>query len=159
MRRAIAVSDAAFWRTKSLGELSREEWEALCDGCAQCCQLKLEDEDTGRIGFTDVTCRLLDLDACRCTHYAQRHDRVPDCIEFDADSAATLPWLPQTCAYRIRAEGRELLWWHYLVSGDRETVHSAGISVRGRAMSEAHVHPDEIETRVIHWLEPKRSEG
>jgi hypothetical protein len=121
--------------------------------------LKLEDEDTGRIGFTDVTCRLLDLDACRCTHYAQRHDRVPDCIEFDADSAATLPWLPQTCAYRLRAEGRELLWWHYLVSGDRETVHSAGISVRGRAMSEAHVHPDEIETRVIHWLEPKRSEG
>lgn len=149
------MSDAAFWRTKALSELTSDEWEALCDGCAQCCQLKLEDEDTGRIGCTNVTCQLLDLDTCRCTHYDERHIRVPDCIEFDADAVAALHWLPQTCAYRLRAEGRDLMWWHYLVSGDRETVHRAGISVRGRAMSEAHVHPDDIENRIVHWIEPK----
>lgn len=152
------MSDDAFWRTKSLAELSAEEWEALCDGCAQCCQLKLEDEDTGRIGITGVTCRLLDVQRCRCTHYAQRHARVPDCIEFDATTAASLHWLPPTCAYRLRAEGRDLPWWHYLVSGDRNTVHTAGISVRGHAMSEAHVHPDELESRIVHWIEPKRSD-
>ena len=151
------MSENAFWRTKALSELSSEEWEALCDGCAQCCQLKLEDEDTGRIGITGVTCRLLDIESCRCTHYPQRHVRVPDCIEFDAASAASLNWLPQTCAYRLRAEGRDLPWWHYLVSGDRNTVHTAGISVRGRAMSEAHVHPDDLESRIVHWIEPQRS--
>ena len=146
-----------FWRTKTLEELTVEQWEALCDGCAQCCLLKLEDEDDGRVAVTRVTCRLLDLDSCRCTRYAQRHVRVPDCIEFDANAVGDLHWLPQTCAYRLRAEGRDLMWWHYLVSGDRETVHAAGISVRGRAVSEAHVHPDDIEDRIVHWIEPKRS--
>jgi uncharacterized cysteine cluster protein YcgN (CxxCxxCC family) len=146
-----------FWRTKALGELTHEEWEALCDGCAQCCLLKLEDEDDGRIGFTRVTCRLLDLDSCRCTHYQQRHIRVPDCIEFDATAVAALRWLPETCAYRLRAEGRELPSWHYLVSGDRNSVHAAGISVRGRALSEAHVHPEDIETHIVRWIEPTRT--
>jgi uncharacterized protein len=145
-----------FWRTKSLGELSVDQWEALCDGCAQCCLLKLEDEDDGRIGYTRITCRLLDLESCRCTHYPERHVRVPDCIEFDAAAVATLHWLPDTCAYRLRAEGRDLLPWHYLVSGDRNSVHAAGISVRGRAISEAHVHPDEIEAQVVRWIEPKQ---
>ncbi|HTK97912.1 MAG TPA: YcgN family cysteine cluster protein [Pseudomonadales bacterium] len=149
------MSDDAFWR-KPLAELNSEEWEALCDGCAQCCQLKLEDEDTGRIACTSVTCHLLDLDTCRCTQYEERHVRVRDCIEFDAAAVPDLHWLPQTCAYRLRSEGRDLMWWHYLVSGDRDTVHRAGISVRGRAMSEAHVHPDDMESRILHWIEPKK---
>jgi uncharacterized cysteine cluster protein YcgN (CxxCxxCC family) len=149
------MSDDAFWKTKTLDELTKTEWEALCDGCGQCCQLKLEDVDTGRVGCTSVVCHLLDIDACRCLHYDERHIRVPDCIEFDAAAVAGLYWLPETCAYRLRAEGRPLLWWHHLVSGDRETVHRAGISVRGRVMSEAYVHPSDIENRVVHWIEPK----
>ena len=149
------MSDDAFWRTKSLAELNREEWEALCDGCAQCCLLKLEDVETGRIGYTSVACHLLDLDSCRCTKYPERHVLVPDCIEFDASAVDALHWLPETCAYRLRAEGRELPWWHHLVSGDRDTVHRAGISVRGRALSEAHVHPMDVENRIVHWIEPK----
>lgn len=144
-----------FWRTKSLAELTPEQWEALCDGCAQCCLLKLEDEDDGRVAYTRVTCRLLDLDSCRCTHYAERHTRVPDCIEFDAAAVAALHWLPETCAYRLRSEGRELPAWHYLVSGDRNSVHAAGISVRGRALCETHVHPQDIETHIVRWVEPK----
>ncbi len=149
------MTDEAFWRTKTLDELTSEQWEALCDGCAQCCLLKLEDADTGRIGCTSVTCHLLDLDSCRCTRYPQRHELVRDCIEFDAAAVSGLHWLPDTCAYRLRAEGRELPWWHYLVSGDRETVHRAGMSVRGRAISEAHVHPADVEDRIVHWIEPK----
>jgi uncharacterized cysteine cluster protein YcgN (CxxCxxCC family) len=151
------MSGDAFWRDKSLAELTSEEWEALCDGCAQCCQLKFEDEDTGCVGVAAVACRLLDLDSCRCTHYAERHMRVPDCIEFDAAEAASLHWLPPTCAYRLRAEGRDLPWWHYLVSGDRNTVHTAGISIRGRVLSEAHVHPEDVEAQIVHWIEPKGS--
>jgi uncharacterized cysteine cluster protein YcgN (CxxCxxCC family) len=146
-----------FWRTKSLAELTKEQWEALCDGCAQCCLLKLEDEDDGRVAYTRVTCRLLDLDSCRCTHYDERHVRVPDCIAFDAAAVATLHWLPETCAYRLRSEGRELPAWHYLVSGDRNTVHTAGISVRGRALCETHVHPQDIESHIVRWVEPKQN--
>ena len=146
-----------FWRTKSLAELTQDQWEALCDGCAQCCLLKLEDEDDGRVGYTRVSCRLLDLDSCRCTHYPQRHVRVPDCIEFDASTVSALFWLPETCAYRLRGEGRDLPSWHYLISGDRNSVHAAGISVRGRALSEAHVHPDDIETQIVRWIDPKRT--
>jgi uncharacterized cysteine cluster protein YcgN (CxxCxxCC family) len=146
-----------FWRTLPLDQLNSEEWEALCDGCAQCCALKLEDEDDGSIGYTGVTCRLLDLDTCRCTAYAQRHIRVPDCIEFGAQTVATLAWLPPTCAYRLRSEGRQLEWWHYLNSGDRNSVHSAGVSMRGRAISEEYVHASELEAHVLQWVEPNRS--
>ncbi len=146
-----------FWRTLPLAELNAQEWEALCDGCAQCCTIKLEDEDDGSIGYTGVTCRLLNLDTCRCTAYSQRHQRVPDCIEFGSDLVAGLAWLPATCAYRLRSEGRPLEWWHYLNSGDPETVHAAGISVRGHAISEEYVHGDDIEAHVLHWVTPTRS--
>ena len=93
-----------FWEEVPLEKLDRAQWEALCDGCGKCCLSKLEDEDTGRIGITGVTCRLLDVESCRCTHYSQRHVRVPDCIEFDATSAAALHWLPQM---RARLRGGE----------------------------------------------------
>lgn len=121
-----------FWRTKTLAELSREEWEALCDGCGKCCLAKMEDEDTGEIHWTSVGCRLFNDAACTCTDYANRHDLVSDCVGLTADNVPTIKWLPNTCAYRLRAEGRDLYWWHHLVSGSRETVHEAGISMRGR---------------------------
>jgi uncharacterized protein len=121
-----------FWTAKTLEQLSPQEWEALCDGCGKCCLAKLEDEDNGDIYWTSVGCRLFDAGACRCRDYGNRLEKVPDCVRLTPDNVRTIAWLPQTCAYRLVAEGRDLYWWHHLVSGSRETVHQAGISVRGR---------------------------
>ncbi len=131
-----AGPEPPFWERKTLDELSEAEWEALCDGCGRCCMVKLEDVDTGERLDTRLACRLLDIGACRCTAYANRHVEVPDCLRLTPPSVYGLDWLPGTCAYRLRAQGRPLLWWHPLVSGDPETVHQAGISVRGFAISE-----------------------
>jgi len=124
-----------FW-DEPLASLDREEWEALCDGCGKCCLHKLEDEETGELHATNVACRLLDRSTCRCSNYKLRRVFVPDCVRLDATTLGTIPWLPSTCAYRLRAEGEPLETWHYLLSGDRESVHRAGISVRGWTISE-----------------------
>ena len=121
-----------FWKTKTLDEMSPAEWESLCDGCGKCCLAKLEDEDTGDIYFTSVGCRLFDAGSCRCTDYANRLERVADCVRLTPQNVRTIPWLPSTCAYRLVVEGRDLQWWHPLISGHYQTVHDAGISVRGR---------------------------
>ncbi|WP_423141081.1 YcgN family cysteine cluster protein [Parablastomonas sp. CN1-191] len=131
---------ARFW-DKPLAALDRAEWEALCDGCGQCCLHKVEDADTGAIYPTNVACKLLDLTTARCSNYPGRKRIVPDCLTLNAHLAGTLEWLPGTCAYRLRAEGRPLEPWHYLESGDREDVHRAGISVRGKAISEVFAGP------------------
>jgi uncharacterized protein len=144
---------AEFWREKTLADMTPAEWESLCDGCGQCCQLKLQDVDSGAIAVTNVACRLLDLDSCRCSHYDERHQRVPDCIPFDANMARTLPWLPETCAYRLLALGEDLPDWHPLVSGDRGSVHRAGMSVRHRVISEDRIEAAELESHVIRWVE------
>ena len=140
-----------YWRTKTLEEMTREEWEALCDGCARCCLLKLEDADTGEIAYTDIACRLLDSGTCHCTRYRQRLRLVPDCVDLTPERVRKLGWLPSTCAYRLLAEGRDLAWWHPLVSGDPETVHRAGISVRGRVVPER--RGDDPEDRIVTWPE------
>ncbi len=123
---------APFWKTKSLEEMSGPEWESLCDGCGKCCLSKLEDEDTGDIYFTSVGCRLFDGATCRCSDYANRLARVPDCIGLTPDNVRTIPWLPSTCAYRLVAEGLDLYSWHPLLTGDSDSVHRAGVSMRGR---------------------------
>ena len=138
-----------FWQTKTLAEMNKREWEALCDGCARCCLNKLENEGTGEIQFTDVACRLLDTDACRCVSYDDRKRFVPDCQILNPKNVKRLSWLPSTCAYRLIDEGKELYWWHPLVSGNPETVHQAGISVRGRVVSERDT--DDFENRVVGW--------
>jgi uncharacterized cysteine cluster protein YcgN (CxxCxxCC family) len=129
------VGDVNFWE-KPLVSLDRAEWEALCDGCGKCCLHKVEDADTGEIHPTNVACRLLDRETGRCVNYRGRRAYVPDCIRLTAGGLSRLAWLPSTCAYRLRSEGKPLPDWHYLVSGDREAVHRAGVSVRGWTVSE-----------------------
>ena len=135
-----------FW-TLPIEALTKPEWEALCDGCGQCCLHKCEDEDTGAIYPTNVACRLLDISTARCSDYAHRKARVPDCLRLTPRLAASVSWLPATCAYRLRADGDPLPSWHYLVSGDREAVHAAGVSVRGKAISEDLAGP--LEQHVV----------
>ncbi|RBP94347.1 hypothetical protein DFO80_104184 [Rhodobacter sp. 140A] len=131
-----------FW-TLPLAKLKPAEWEALCDGCGRCCLNKLEYEDTGELEFTRVACRLLDDESCRCTRYETRHQYVPECVLLTPKSIRKIAyWMPATCAYRLRFEGKPLEPWHYLVSGSHETVHEAGVSVRGRTVSETEVPED-----------------
>lgn len=141
-----------FWNLP-LKELSSAEWEALCDGCGKCCLNKIEYEDTGELVFTRVACKLLDGNECRCTSYHNRHDYVPDCVVLTPQKLAEIAyWLPATCAYRLRHEGRPLYDWHYLVSGDRQSVHRAEISVRGWTVSELTVEEDEWEDYIMEDL-------
>lgn len=142
-----------FWDEKTLAQLSAEQWELLCDGCARCCLVKLEDEDSGEIYHTDLACQLLDIDTCRCSKYATRHQWVDDCIQLNKGNIRELSWLPETCAYRCVGEGRPLPEWHPLLTGGREAMHEAGASVRGQVISEQHVHPDEVQDHIIQWVD------
>ncbi len=135
-----------FWKTKRLEQMTQVEWESLCDGCGRCCLHKLRHEDDDSLSHTNVACRLLDLDSCKCGDYANRRRRIPDCISLTPAAIDEIDWLPPSCAYRRLAEGGDLAWWHPLVSGDPDTVHTAGISVRGRAISERHAGPLEYHT-------------
>ncbi len=125
-----------FWEERTLRELDRGQWEALCDGCGRCCLHKLEDEETGELFATNVACRLLNRNTGQCRDYRHRKRYVPDCVKLTPDKLDDLEWLPTTCSYRLVAEGKPLPDWHYLVSGDPETVHTAGVSVRGWTVSE-----------------------
>ena len=156
----MAEQETPFWRRKRLSEMTDAEWESLCDGCGRCCLVKLEDEDTEDIYFTDVGCRLLDAGNCRCSDYAHRTDKVSDCVRLTPEVVGEIGWLPPTCAYRLLDEGKELYWWHPLVSGDLDTVHQAGISVRGRVSAGEDDVPDAaLEDRIVDWplRVPKRA--
>ena len=133
--------------------MTDDEWEALCDGCAKCCVHKLEDKENGEVSYTKVRCRLLDDQSCRCIDYKNRSNLVSNCIDLRGVVFEDLGWLPSTCAYRLRASGQPLFDWHPLVSGSRESVHQAGVSIRGRAISEEHVHPDGYDEHIVHWVE------
>lgn len=139
-----------FWRHYSLEELSRAEWEALCDGCAKCCLIKLEDEDTGEVAYTDVACRLLDRGTCRCGNYALRRQLVAGCVTLTVENKEeVLEWMPATCAYKLVDAGRDLEPWHPLISGTPESVHEAGISRRGHMVAEYDVDEDDWPDHVI----------
>ncbi|WP_281684568.1 YcgN family cysteine cluster protein [Thalassobaculum salexigens] len=140
-----------FWETKSLSQMTRAEWESLCDGCGKCCLVKLQDAETDEISYTDVACKLLDCGSCRCSDYANRKKIVPDCVVLSVKLVSQLQWMPSTCAYRLLKEGKPLYWWHPLVSGDPDTVHEAGVSVRGRAISETVVDDAELVEHIVDW--------
>ena len=150
---ANAPADAPpFWRVKTLEQMTRDEWESLCDGCARCCLVKLEDVDSGEIHFTDIGCKLLDAKTCRCRDYRRRQSRVPDCVKLTPETVRSLSWLPVSCAYRRLAEGRDLAWWHPLVSGTPETVRQAGVSVAGRvSASEDDLPTEDWVDHVVKW--------
>ncbi|MDI7861275.1 YcgN family cysteine cluster protein [Rhizobiaceae bacterium n13] len=140
-----------FWKTKSLEEMTHEQWESLCDGCGLCCLNKLEDWDTGEVAFTSVSCKLLNPDTCQCSNYACRKDIVPDCIQLTPESVREIAWLPPTCGYRLVRDGEDLYWWHPLLSGSPDTVHQAGISARGRTISEDEVDVEDFEDYLVDW--------
>ena len=140
----------AFWKEKTLEQLEPSEWESLCDGCGKCCLNKLEDEETGDLVFTNVACKLFDSKACSCKNYSKRKRFVPDCQILTPKKVRKLIWLPSTCAYRLVAEGKDLPQWHHLVSGNRNTVHKVGASVKGRVVSEENVK--DFEDHVVDWI-------
>jgi len=130
------VTDKPFWQTKRLEQMTAQEWESLCDGCGLCCLVRFEDEDTGEIIPTRVSCRLFDDKLCRCSDYENRKKHVPDCIKLTPHNIEALEWMPKSCAYRRLHEGRDLAAWHPLITGDPESVHRAGVSVRGQTVNE-----------------------
>ena len=140
-----------FWQHKKLSDLSLDEWGRLCDGCAKCCLHKLEDENSGEISYTNVACSQLDTGSCYCKNYVERTFLVPDCVELTKDNLSGLKWLPPSCAYRLLNEGKELEWWHPLISGDLNTVHEAGVSVRGRIIEEKDA--GDFENYIVTWPE------
>ena len=145
--------DLPFWKKKTLHELTRDEWEVLCSGCAKCCLKKYEEEETGHLYYTRIVCRYLDAETCRCTQYDRRTRLVPQCLKLEPHHLKALSWLPKSCVYRRVSLGKDLEWWHPLISGNRHTVHEAGMSVRGRVLSEKYVHPDGWEEHIIDWVE------
>jgi hypothetical protein len=150
--RAPAAEPVPFWKAKRLTQMSQREWESLCDGCGRCCLNKLEEEGTGRTFFTNVACKLFDGESCRCRDYKNRKAKVPDCVQLTPRGVPRIVWLPPTCAYRLIAEGRDLYWWHHLVSGDPESVHAAGVSVRGReTVCETGVPDEKLEDYIVSW--------
>jgi hypothetical protein len=141
-----------FWKTKTLQEMTQPEWESLCDGCAKCCLVKLEDEDTKELFFTSLHCKLLDGKTCQCSDYPNRRKYVPVCVKLTPEIVATVDWLPESCAYRLVHEGKDLHDWHHLISGDRQEVHRRGYSAKGKTRTEEGIADEDAIDYVIDWF-------
>ena len=139
-----------FWETKSLNQMTKVEWESLCDGCGKCCLHKLEDIDTGEISVSNVSCSFLNQTSCKCKDYKNRNENVPDCIQLDLKNLKKLDWLPSTCAYRLIDEGESLHDWHHLISGSSETIHERGMSVRDCSVNESSLK--NVEEYILEWF-------
>ena len=144
------MAEKPFWQTVKLADMTAAQWEAVCDGCAKCCLVKLQDEDSGEIVFTDIVCNLLDQQSCRCAHYEERTELVPDCVKLTKDNLDKIDFMPPSCAYRLLHEGKDLPQWHPLVSGRADSVVEAGMSVKGRVIAEMAFDGDS-EDRVVDW--------
>lgn len=146
---AMNREQRAFWKNKLLDEMTKAEWELLCDGCALCCLQKLEDKDSGKVYYTDIACRLLDIATCCCSSYPNRTELISECLILTPAILKQFFWLPDTCAYRLIARYKPLPDWHHLISGSRETVHESGVSARRRVISETDVHPGEMQNHIV----------
>ncbi len=144
------MSAKPFWETNALHEMSAKEWESLCDGCGKCCLIKLEDTDTKELFYTDVACHMLDANICQCKDYSKRRELVDDCLQLEVDDVDEFKWLPQTCAYRLLHEGKDLPDWHYLICGDKNAVHQQKMSVQNRIVSETDVL--EVAEHIVYWV-------
>ena len=143
--------ETAFWQIKPLNALTQQEWESLCDGCARCCLYKIQDIDTDELLYTQVACRYLNPQTCRCTDYENRNIIMPTCIPLNPQNITEIQWMPNTCAYRLLAEGKPLRWWHPLISGSQDTVNRADISIKGHYLPELEADLDHLEDYVIEY--------
>ena len=144
---------AEFWQTKTLKQMTQQEWESLCDGCGKCCLVKLEDYDTAEIYHTNIACKLLDINSCRCSDYTGRQQLVDDCVRLDSQNIQSIQWLPDSCSYKLIDQGKPLPDWHHLLTGSRHTVHQVGASVKQFAVSELEVKQSDIEEHIIQWVD------
>ncbi len=138
-----------FWQTTTLEDMTQQQWESLCDGCAQCCAHKLEDEDSGELFYTNIVCQYLDTQECRCSVYPERQQKVADCIQITPQNAGTLSWIPETCAYKRLAKGQSLPEWHPLITGNADSARLANVSVSGKVISEADINEDDMEDFIV----------
>lgn len=145
------MTDNPFWKTVPMKEMSQDQWESLCDRCGRCCLHKLEDEDSGELVFTNVVCRMYDMKACECSDYKNRKKHVPECLQLTPDFVP-VDWLPETCAYRLIEEGKDLPTWHPLVSGDKRSLAAAGFSLKGKILPEDWVDEEDLEEHIITWV-------
>lgn len=143
--------DANFWESKTLEQLTADEWESLCDGCGKCCLHKLEDEDTDEVFYTNVACRLLNTGTCKCRDYSGRKKEIPDCLVLTVEDIPSFHWLPSTCAYRLIADGKGLFDWHPLIAG-KDEIHLQGFSVQNKVISGEYIHPDDFEEHIVRWV-------
>jgi uncharacterized cysteine cluster protein YcgN (CxxCxxCC family) len=146
------MDEQPFWKTKSMEDMTREEWESLCDGCGKCCLFRLR-EDDGTVYTTNVICRLFIEKTCQCSDYLNRSKVVPNCVVLNSENIHQLDWMPQTCAYKLLAEGKDLAWWHPLVCGDPNMVHEVGVSVRGKIEFEQDIDMNDLEDHVVDWFD------
>lgn len=145
------MADQPFWKTTALKDMNKQQWESLCDGCARCCLQKLQDDETDEVFYTNIVCRYMD-ENCQCTTYLDRNIKVPACVWLKPEDVKDFHWLPSTCAYRMVSEGKDLEWWHPLISGDKNTVHEADISVKGKGIPDDQVPEDDWQDHII-WME------
>ncbi len=145
----MVKKEKPFWETKKLDEMSKDEWESLCDGCAKCCLHKLEDEDTGEVHYTEIVCRYLDRETCNCTEYKRRQELVPNCVWLKPEDVNEFHWLPGTCSYRLIHEGKPLPKWHHLRSGDKNTIHKYNHSMRRKGIPDDKIPEDDWQDYII----------
>lgn len=145
------TEEVPFWQRKALAEMTRDEWESLCDHCAKCCLIKLEDDEDDTIYYTDIACDLVDKKTCQCSDYWNRTTLVPDCLQLTMDNLDQLYWMPPTCSYRLIDEGKALPEWHHLITGNKEAIHQAGDSIAGRFFYAKQIKEEEWEEHVVEW--------
>jgi len=147
------MSSVQFWKTTKLKDMSQEQWESLCDGCARCCLQKLQDDETDKIYYTNVVCQYMKQDG-QCSHYQDRQTYVPDCVWLTPADAAQFHWLPDSCSYRLVSEGKDIPTWHPLKTGTQQSVVDAGFSVLCQELvPDNTIEEEKWQEQLIEWVQ------